>query len=82
MFDILFPNEPVRSVKSTLLHFPIFDRVVADWYPKHIEVQQEGTAVTVTFNLAPSNLGITSYFTLCYANGVKKYIDITPVSAF
>uniref|UniRef100_A0A3P8U3I0 Si:ch211-207e14.4 n=1 Tax=Amphiprion percula TaxID=161767 RepID=A0A3P8U3I0_AMPPE len=48
------------------------------WYPKHIEVQQEGTAVTVTFNLAPPNLGIRSYFSLCYANGMKKYTDITP----
>ncbi|XP_023126211.2 interleukin-17 receptor D [Amphiprion ocellaris] len=51
-----------------------------DWYPKHIEVQQEGTAVTVTFNLAPPNLGIRSYFSLCYANGMKKYTDITPNS--
>ncbi|XP_008299563.1 interleukin-17 receptor D isoform X1 [Stegastes partitus] len=51
-----------------------------DWYPKHIEVQQEGSAVTVTFNLAPPNLGISSYFSLCYANGMKKYTDITPNS--
>ncbi|XP_071331645.1 interleukin-17 receptor D [Trachinotus anak] len=51
-----------------------------DWYPKHVEVQQEGTAITVTFNLAPPNLGITSYFSLCYANGMKNYIDITPNS--
>ncbi|XP_074498936.1 interleukin-17 receptor D isoform X2 [Sebastes fasciatus] len=52
-----------------------------DWYPKHIEVQQEGTAITVTFNLAPPNLGIRSYFSLCYANGMKKYTDITPNSS-
>ncbi|XP_033484146.1 interleukin-17 receptor D [Epinephelus lanceolatus] len=52
-----------------------------DWYPKHIEVQQEGTAITVTFNLAPPNLGIRSYFSLCYANGKKKYTDITPNSS-
>ncbi|XP_070694939.1 interleukin-17 receptor D [Pempheris klunzingeri] len=52
-----------------------------DWYPKHIEVQQEGTAITVTFNLAPPNLGITSYFSLCYANGMKKYTDIKPNSS-
>ncbi|XP_044066261.1 interleukin-17 receptor D isoform X2 [Siniperca chuatsi] len=51
-----------------------------DWYPKHIEVQQEGTAITVTFNLAPPNLGIRSYFSLCYANGIKKYTDIIPNS--
>ncbi|XP_051280991.1 interleukin-17 receptor D [Dicentrarchus labrax] len=49
-----------------------------DWYPKHVEVQQKGTAITVTFNLAPPNLGIRSYFSLCYANGMKNYIDITP----
>ncbi|XP_054464605.1 interleukin-17 receptor D [Anoplopoma fimbria] len=52
-----------------------------DWYPKHIEVQQEGTAITVTFNLAPPNLGIRDYFSLCYANGMKKYTDITPNSS-
>ncbi|XP_062247065.1 interleukin-17 receptor D isoform X2 [Platichthys flesus] len=52
-----------------------------DWYPKYVEVQQEGTAITVTFNLAPENLGITSYFSLCYANGMKKYTEITPNSS-
>ncbi|XP_040912752.1 interleukin-17 receptor D [Toxotes jaculatrix] len=51
-----------------------------DWYPKHVKVQQEGTAITVTFNLAPPNLGITSYFSLCYTNGIKKYTDITPIA--
>lgn len=51
-----------------------------DWYPKHIKVEQKGTAVTVTFNLAPPNLGIRSYFSLCYANGKKQYTDITPNS--
>uniref|UniRef100_A0A3Q4HG35 Si:ch211-207e14.4 n=1 Tax=Neolamprologus brichardi TaxID=32507 RepID=A0A3Q4HG35_NEOBR len=49
-----------------------------NWYPKHIEVQQEGSAITVTFNLAPPNLGIRSYFSLCYTNGRKKYTDIIP----
>ncbi|KAM9855178.1 interleukin-17 receptor D [Aulostomus maculatus] len=49
-----------------------------DWYPKYTEVQQEGREITVTFNLAPPNLGIRSYFSLCYANGMKKYTDITP----
>ncbi|XP_034552657.1 interleukin-17 receptor D [Notolabrus celidotus] len=52
-----------------------------DWYPKHIKVEQEGTEVNVTFNLAPPNLGIRSYFSLCYANGMKKYTDITPSSS-
>ncbi|XP_070765792.1 interleukin-17 receptor D-like [Enoplosus armatus] len=51
-----------------------------DWYPKYIEVQHEGTAIIVTFNLAPPNLGIRSYFSLCYANGIMKYTDITPNS--
>ncbi|XP_042265605.1 interleukin-17 receptor D [Thunnus maccoyii] len=51
-----------------------------DWYPKHIEVQQKGTVITVTFNLAPPNLGIRSYFSMCYANGIKKYTEITPNS--
>ncbi|XP_047439057.1 interleukin-17 receptor D [Mugil cephalus] len=52
-----------------------------DWYPRHIEVQQNGTTVTVTFNLAPPDLGIRSYFSLCYANGLKKYTDIKPNSS-
>lgn len=60
----------------------IFYGLVIDWYPKYIEVQQEGTAITVTFKLAPPNLSIRSYFSVCYANGMKKYTDITPVSCF
>ncbi|XP_073326864.1 interleukin-17 receptor D [Pagrus major] len=52
-----------------------------DWYPKHIEVRQEGTSINVTFNLAPPELDISSYFSLCYANGKKKYTDITPNSS-
>ncbi|KAL3974060.1 ATP-binding cassette, subfamily B (MDR/TAP), member 8 [Sarotherodon galilaeus] len=55
-----------------------FEQCKNDWYPEHIEVQQEGSAITVTFNLAPPNLGIRSYFSLCYANGRKKYTDIIP----
>lgn len=51
-----------------------------DWYPNQVQVQQEGTAITVTFNLAPPDLGIRSYFSLCHANGLKKYTDITPNS--
>lgn len=54
--------------------------IVADWYPRYTEVTQEGTNITVTFNLAPPLLGISSYFFQCYANGMRKYIDITPVS--
>ncbi|KAG7239869.1 hypothetical protein INR49_030603 [Caranx melampygus] len=49
-----------------------------DWYPKQVEVHQEGSAVNVTFNLAPPILGITNYFSFCYANGMKKYTNITP----
>ncbi|XP_029986050.1 interleukin-17 receptor D isoform X1 [Sphaeramia orbicularis] len=56
------------------------ERCKKDWYPKHIQVQQNGTTVTVTFNLAPPDLGITSYFSSCYANGLKTYTDITPNS--
>ncbi|KAM6924937.1 LOW QUALITY PROTEIN: interleukin-17 receptor D [Xenentodon cancila] len=52
-----------------------------DWYPEHIEVQQEGSAIKVTFNLAPPNLGIRSYFSLCYADGKNRYTDITPNSS-
>lgn len=54
--------------------------IVADWYPRYTEVTQEGTNITVTFNLAPPLLGISSYFFQCYANGRRKYIDISPVS--
>ncbi|XP_017266659.1 interleukin-17 receptor D [Kryptolebias marmoratus] len=49
-----------------------------DWYPKHVEVHQEGSVITVTFNLAPPNLGIRSYFCLCYTKGMRKYTDIIP----
>ncbi|XP_041859751.1 interleukin-17 receptor D [Melanotaenia boesemani] len=58
-----------------------FEQCKQDWYPTYVEVQQEGTAITVTFNLAPPNLGIRSYFSLCYANGIKSYTDITPNSS-
>ncbi|XP_071783703.2 interleukin-17 receptor D isoform X1 [Centroberyx gerrardi] len=51
-----------------------------DWYPKHIEVQQKGTDIIVTFNLAPPSLDIRGYFSLCYAKGMKKYMDIRPNS--
>lgn len=63
------------------LQFLCLPAAPADWYPQHVEVQQEGTSVTVTFNLAPPNLGITSYFSLCAGSGRKKYMDITPVSS-
>ncbi|XP_029013256.1 interleukin-17 receptor D [Betta splendens] len=49
-----------------------------DWYPKNVTVEQKGTNVTVTFNLAPANLGIRRYFSLCYANSRKMYKGITP----
>lgn len=54
--------------------------LVVDWYPGHIEVRQKGTAINVTFNLAPPELGISSYFSQCYANGIMTHVDITPVS--
>lgn len=57
-----------------------FDQCKTDWYPNHVEVHQEGTDITVTFNLAPPHLGIRSYFSQCYADGIKKYTDITPNS--
>lgn len=70
------------GIKCSLNFSPPFSfpALSVDWHPRHVEVQQEGTAVTVTFDLAPPSLGIRSYFSLCYANGMKKYIDITPVS--
>ncbi|XP_068606457.1 interleukin-17 receptor D [Brachionichthys hirsutus] len=49
-----------------------------DWYPRYVGIKREGTAATVTFNLAPASLGIISYFSLCYANGMKMYTDIKP----
>eukprot|EP00066_Takifugu_rubripes_P029863 XP_011619129.1 PREDICTED: interleukin-17 receptor D-like [Takifugu rubripes] len=54
------------------------DKCNKDWYPRYTEVTQEGTNITVTFNLAPPLLGISSYFFQCYANGMRKYIDIIP----
>ncbi|KAK2897988.1 interleukin-17 receptor D [Channa argus] len=52
-----------------------------DWYPKHVTVKQEGTNVTVTFNLAPPNLGIKSYFSQCYGDSKMNYTDIRPTSS-
>ncbi|XP_036007151.1 interleukin-17 receptor D isoform X2 [Fundulus heteroclitus] len=52
-----------------------------DWYPRHVDVQQEGSNITVTFNLAPPNLGIREYFCLCHGNGKSKYTDIVPDSS-
>ncbi|XP_043982582.1 interleukin-17 receptor D isoform X1 [Gambusia affinis] len=47
-----------------------------DWYPQHIEVQQDGSVVIVTFNLAPPIMGIRRYFCLCHGDGKVKYTDI------
>lgn len=55
--------------------------VLADWYPTYLEVTQEGSNATVTFNLAPPHLGIGSYFLQCYANGRRLYAEITAVSS-
>lgn len=52
-----------------------------DWYPQHVHTEQNGTTVAVTFNLAPPNLSIRSYFSICYMDGLKKQtikMDITP----
>lgn len=52
-----------------------------DWYPQHVNTEQNGTTVAVTFNLAPQNLGIRSYFSVCYTDGRRKptkKVDITP----
>lgn len=75
-------NFQCQQQQRSLNFFPPFSfpALSVDWHPRHVEVQQEGTTVTVTFDLAPPSLGIRSYFSLCYANGMKKYIDITPVS--
>lgn len=55
--------------------------VFADWYPTFTEATQEGSNITVTFNLAPAHLGISSYFLQCYGNGMKTYAEITPVTS-
>ncbi|KAM9829226.1 interleukin-17 receptor D isoform X1 [Syngnathus typhle] len=55
-----------------------FQQCKADWYPKNVAVQQKGSVITVTFNLAPPNLGITSYFSYCSANGKTTYMEIAP----
>ncbi|KAL4645852.1 interleukin-17 receptor D-like isoform X3 [Arapaima gigas] len=47
-----------------------------DWYPEHVEVQQEGDAITVTFNLAPPLLSISRYFSWCYGGGVQNFTPI------
>ncbi|XP_067096203.1 interleukin-17 receptor D [Osmerus mordax] len=54
------------------------DQCRRDWYPRHIEVLQQGCDVTVTFNLAPPNLDIHHYFSLCYGEGLNRYTAIIP----
>ncbi|XP_029115939.1 interleukin-17 receptor D isoform X2 [Scleropages formosus] len=49
-----------------------------DWYPRHVEVRQEGQVVAVTFNLAPPHLSISHYFSWCYGGGMRNY---TPIAA-
>lgn len=51
----------------------------SDWYPEQVKVQHDGIDISVTFNLAPEELGISSYFSLCYTSGMKTYTDIKPV---
>ncbi|XP_061760881.1 interleukin-17 receptor D-like isoform X2 [Nerophis ophidion] len=50
----------------------------ADWYPKYVDVQQKEGVVTVTFNLAPPTMGITSYFCICTADSKTTSRDIIP----
>ncbi|XP_061637057.1 interleukin-17 receptor D isoform X5 [Phyllopteryx taeniolatus] len=40
--------------------------------------KQRGTVISITFNLAPPNLGITSYFSYCSANGKTTYAEMAP----
>lgn len=57
------------------------DQCKRDWYPQHVNTKQNGTTVAVTFNLAPQSLGIRSYFSVCYTEGIRKQtnrMDITP----
>ncbi|XP_031142244.1 interleukin-17 receptor D isoform X1 [Sander lucioperca] len=75
-----FYNSKIFSTRSCAEKNSL-EQCKKDWYPKHVKVQQEGSDITVTFNLAPLKLGIRSYFSLCYANGMKKYTDITPNSS-
>uniref|UniRef100_A0A3P8US06 Si:ch211-207e14.4 n=1 Tax=Cynoglossus semilaevis TaxID=244447 RepID=A0A3P8US06_CYNSE len=49
------------------------------WYPEQVKVQHDGIDISVTFNLAPEELGISSYFSLCYTSGMKTYTDIKPI---
>uniref|UniRef100_A0A3B3TMK1 Si:ch211-207e14.4 n=1 Tax=Poecilia latipinna TaxID=48699 RepID=A0A3B3TMK1_9TELE len=46
------------------------------WYPQQVEVQQNGSVVIVTFNLAPPTVGIRRYFCVCSGDGEVKYTDI------
>ncbi|XP_061666210.1 interleukin-17 receptor D, partial [Syngnathoides biaculeatus] len=55
-----------------------FHQCKEDWYPEYIDVQQRGNVITITFNLAPPNLGITSYFSYCSANGKTIYTEMEP----
>ncbi|RXM33773.1 Interleukin-17 receptor D [Acipenser ruthenus] len=50
-----------------------------DWQPnpKTVKVQQIGTDVTVTFDLAPPSLNIHDYFTFCEGRGLKNITKIT-----
>uniref|UniRef100_A0AAV2LWD1 SEFIR domain-containing protein n=2 Tax=Knipowitschia caucasica TaxID=637954 RepID=A0AAV2LWD1_KNICA len=59
-------------------HHPLYRP--PDWYPQHVTVVQNETSAAVTFNLAPQNLDIKSYFSVCYLNVVQTQtkVDITP----
>uniref|UniRef100_A0A3Q2XN12 Si:ch211-207e14.4 n=1 Tax=Hippocampus comes TaxID=109280 RepID=A0A3Q2XN12_HIPCM len=83
-----FPGLPLGSHYAiTVMAVPVPERwerfyrskiFTTRWYPKHVEVQQRGTVITVTFNLAPLSLGIKTYFTICSANGKTTYTEIAP----
>ncbi|XP_041128919.1 interleukin-17 receptor D isoform X2 [Polyodon spathula] len=50
----------------------------SDWQPnpKTVKVQQIGTDVSVTFELAPTSLNIHDYFTFCEGRGLKNITKI------
>ncbi|XP_072512651.1 interleukin-17 receptor D [Salminus brasiliensis] len=50
----------------------------SDWYPRYIEVHQDSQDIVVTFNLAPENLGISRYFSVCFGGGLRRYKNIQP----
>ncbi|KPP64858.1 interleukin-17 receptor D-like [Scleropages formosus] len=77
-FAVTVVAVPVPELWTDFYRSLIFS--TRNWYPRHVEVRQEGQVVAVTFNLAPPHLSISHYFSWCYGGGMRNYTPIAAVS--